>query len=71
MKITWFFFTQKKDVIIPFPILMQVIGFEGGSDPPAFQNAERQRMKLSSITHNVSDSNSVITSFFFTQKKML
>uniref|UniRef100_A0A6N2MN43 Uncharacterized protein n=1 Tax=Salix viminalis TaxID=40686 RepID=A0A6N2MN43_SALVM len=30
-----------------------VIGFEGGSDPPAFQNAERQRMKLSSITHNV------------------
>ncbi|KAJ6755311.1 TRANSCRIPTION FACTOR IIIB 90 KDA SUBUNIT [Salix purpurea] len=36
-----------------------VIGFEGGSDPPAFQNAERQRMKLSSITHNVSkESNS-------------
>jgi transcription factor IIIB subunit 2 len=42
---------------------MQVIGFEGGSDPPAFQNAERQRMKLSSVTHNVSDSNLVITSF--------
>ncbi|CAK7331702.1 unnamed protein product [Dovyalis caffra] len=35
-----------------------VIGFEGGSDPPAFQNAERQRMKKSSITHNASDSNS-------------
>ncbi|KAJ6424888.1 hypothetical protein OIU84_025626 [Salix udensis] len=36
-----------------------VIGFEGGSDPPAFQNAEKQRMKLSSITHNVSkESNS-------------
>ncbi|KAL3611211.1 hypothetical protein D5086_002231, partial [Populus alba] len=36
-----------------------VIGFEGGSDPPAFQNAERQRMKLSSVTHNLSkESNS-------------
>ncbi|XP_011035243.1 PREDICTED: transcription factor IIIB 60 kDa subunit-like isoform X2 [Populus euphratica] len=36
-----------------------VIGFEGGSDPPAFQNAERQRMKLSSVTHDLSkESNS-------------
>ena len=63
MKITWFFFDPEKDVIIPFPILMQVIGFEGGSDPPAFQIAERQRMKLPSITHYVSNSNSIITSF--------
>eukprot|EP00258_Populus_trichocarpa_P048592 XP_024464611.1 transcription factor IIIB 60 kDa subunit isoform X2 [Populus trichocarpa] len=34
-----------------------VIGFDGGTDPPAFQNAESQRMKKSSIRHNVSDSN--------------
>ncbi|XP_011032208.1 PREDICTED: transcription factor IIIB 90 kDa subunit-like isoform X2 [Populus euphratica] len=29
-----------------------VIGFDGGTDPPAFQNAESQRMKKSSIRHN-------------------
>nr|TKR91736.1 transcription factor IIIB 90 kDa subunit-like isoform X1 [Populus alba] len=34
-----------------------VIGFDGGTDPPAFQNAESQRMKKSSIRHNMSDSN--------------
>ncbi|XP_061959069.1 uncharacterized protein LOC133680262 isoform X2 [Populus nigra] len=29
-----------------------VIGFDGGTDPPAFQNAESQRMKKSSIRHS-------------------
>ena len=40
---------------------MQFIGFEGGSDPPAFQRAEKQRREKELAIAKAADSNLVGT----------